>query len=342
VSTPVLRLAPATAGNEALPLRFRIAQGWRGLFLLKPAEASFAVRRFHVSSPDKQARLERIGETFISGFNRALQAGTPAELRRSVEELTPELRGFAIEGAAMGYAISDALMLGGGRLRAWLEHSADDFGYLAHVGAGWALARVPWRRSAILRHLDPVHVWLAFDGLGFHDAYFYPTRIAGGWRRLSRDYAARAYDQGVGRAAWFSSGGDIARTAAAIARLDTSRHDDLWAGLGLAVSYAGGASTAEVQQAREAAGGARLALAQGAAFAAEARARAHHVPPHTSEAVRILTGLDPDNVVQIVRRIRQSLPPGATEAMPAYERWRLGVRQALASEATGDEGHAHG
>jgi hypothetical protein len=219
----------------------------------------------------------------------------------------------------------------------WLEHTAHDYTYLTHVGAGWALARTPWRRSAILRHLDPVHFWLAFDGLGFHDAYFRPARIAGGWRRLSRDYAARVYDQGVGRALWFSSGGDVTRSVAAIARLDASRHDDLWAGLGLAISYAGGVGTAELQQARLAAGAARPSLAQGAAFAAEARARADHIPLHTSEAVRILTGLDLADVVQIVRRVRQSLPPAATEPTPAYEHWRLGVRKALASEGDGHE-----
>ena len=238
----------------------------------------------------------------------------------------------------MGCAIADAVTLGGNRLRDWMACTAQDYSYLSHVGAGWALARVPWRRKAILRHLDPVHCWLAYDGLGFHDGYFQPRRIAAGWRRLRTGYAARAYDQGVGRAAWFSSGGNVARAAAAIARLDAARRDDLWAGLGLALCYAGGASAMELLLAREAAGRARPALAQGAAFAAEARARAGHIPPFTHEAVRILTGLDVEETVRLVRRVRGSLPSTLTGTPPHYELWRLGVQQALSPEGEAHDG----
>jgi hypothetical protein len=247
------------------------------------------------------------------------------------EAVDPEDRGFAIEGAAMGCAIADAVMFGGNRLRAWMACTAHDYDYLAHVGAGWALARVPWRRSAVLRQLDPIHGWLAYDGLGFHDGYFFSPRIAAGWRRLASGYAARCYDQGVGRAIWFSSGGSVARATATIARLHAARHIDLWAGLGLALAYAGGASENELQTVRHTAACARRSLAQGAAFAAEARARAGHVPHCTHDAVRILTGLDVERAVQIVRQVRQSLPSTVTAAIPSYELWRLGVQAALAA-----------
>jgi hypothetical protein len=289
------------------------------------------VRGFRVGSAETRARLEHIGETFIAGFNRALRAEQPTELREAFEAVAPEDRGFAVEGAAMGCAIADAAMFGGNRLRCWIACTTEDYSYLTHVGAGWALARVPWRRRAILRHLDPVHSWLAFDGLGFHDGYFHSRRIDAGWRRLTTGYAARAYDQGVGRAVWFSSGGSIAGAAAAIARLDAARHNDLWAGLGLAVGYAGGATAMELQLVLQAAPDARVWLAQGAAFAAEARAQADHVPPCTHETVRVLTGLDVEKTVQLVRRVRQSLPSTATETLPSYELWRLGVQHELAS-----------
>jgi hypothetical protein len=332
VRVRVLHVGRASENGTSTHTWPQIGQNWRRLFQLRPDEASFEVRGFPVGSVETQARLQHIGETFIAGFNRALCAQQPSELREAFEIVAPEDRGFAVEGAAMGCAIADAVMFGGNRLHSWIAYTTQDYGYLTHVGAGWALARVPWRRRAILRHLDPVHSWLAFDGLGFHDGYFYPRRIAAGWRRLTAGYAARAYDQGVGRAAWFSSGGSIARAAAAIARLDGARHNDLWAGLGLAVGYAGGATAMELQLALLAAADARVSLAQGAAFAAEARARAGHVPTYTSEAVRILSGLDVEKTMQLVRRVRQSLPSTTTGTLPNYELWRLGVQRALAAE----------
>lgn len=334
----VLHVSRASENGTLTNVWPRIGRNWRGLFRLRPQEASFDVRGFQAGSAEMRARLEHIGETFIGGFNRALGAELPTELREAFEAVAPEDRGFAVEGAAMGCAIADAVMFGGHRLRSWLACTSEDYSYLTHVGAGWALARVPWRRRAILRHLDPVHSWLAFDGLGFHDGYFHPRRTAAGWRRLTTGYAARAYDQGLGRAAWFSSGGSIAGAAAAIARLDAARHNDLWAGLGLAIGYAGGASVMELQLALQAAADARVALAQGAAFAAEARAQADHVPPCTHETVGVLTGLDVDQTVQLVRRVRQSLPSTTTGTLPSYELWRLGVQHALAAKGGSHHG----
>ncbi|MGB9369698.1 MAG: DUF1702 family protein, partial [Xanthobacteraceae bacterium] len=181
---------------------------FRGLFKINPKEASFQARGF-AACVDARRRLEGIGETFLFGFNHALIEDDLEALQRAIEPIDLDRRGFAVEGAAMGAAVADALMLGGSRLASWMRYSNSAYTYLAHVGAGWALARVPWRRASILRSCDAVHGWLVFDGLGFHDVYFTSEKIFGGWRRLKHQYAARAYDQGVGRALWFAAGADI-------------------------------------------------------------------------------------------------------------------------------------
>jgi hypothetical protein len=315
-----------------------VLRQWRSLFALNPVVASREVRGFYVGEGATRIQLERIGEVFIASFNRALRADDPAEIRSDVDAVDPDLRGFAAEGAAMGCAIADAVMLGGNRLRAWVDGTASEFGYLTHVGAGWALARVPWRRQAILDCLDPVYRWLAFDGLGFHDAYFHASRIGAGWRRLRTGYAARTYDQGIGRAIWFIASGNVERAIVLISRLDPARRPDLWAGLGLALGYAGGAGPQALHHVARAAGALLPALAQGAAFAVEARARAHHVPGYSREAVSILSGLDAEDAVRLVRRVRASLPPAETGGTPRYELWRIGVQQAL--RAAGGMHHA--
>jgi enediyne biosynthesis protein E3 len=329
LSTSTHKIWPPAGASTVTRREFSILRGWRSLFSLSPAAASFDLRRFHAGDTAARARLERIGEMFIAGFNHALRRNDPSEMRDNLQTFQPDLRGFAAEGAAMGYAVADAVMLGGDRLRTWVDSTAADFTYLTHVGAGWALARVPWRRRAILGCLDPVHHWLAYDGLGFHDAYFSSRRIASGWRRIRAGYAAQSYDQGVGRAIWFLAGGSVERAIELISHLEPARRPDLWAGLGLALTYAGGAGPGGLRLAAESAGSARPCLAQGAAFAAEARARANHVPPHTGEAVQLLAGVDFGEAVRAVRKVRASLPPVERGETPRYELWRRGVRQAL-------------
>jgi hypothetical protein len=148
---------------------------------------------------------------------------------------------------------------------------------------------------------------------------------------LRTGYAAQTYDQGVGRAIWFIAGGSVARAIELISDLQRARHGDLWAGLGLALTYAGGATPADLNLALEAARNRRTFVAQGAAFAAEARAQANHIPDWTSEAVRLLAGVDVGDAVELVRSVRASLPSVESGDTPRYELWRRGVRRALAS-----------
>ena len=56
------------------------------------------------------------------------------------------------------------------------------------------------------------------------------------------------------------------------------------------------------------------------------------VQPMAEPTTYALTGLDVEQAVQLVRRVRLSLPATATAALPGYELWRLGVQHALASE----------
>jgi enediyne biosynthesis protein E3 len=304
--------------------------GWRSLLRIDPSQASFATRGFPTCNLASRRRLEKIGEIFLAGFNRGVTEEDTKALRCWIESFDIDHRGFAVEGCAMGFAVADAFSLRPSRLNEWLARTEPDYAYLALVGAGWALARVPWRRAAILRECDPVHGWLIFDGLGFHDAYFSSQRVLRNWRRLRRGYAARVYDQGVGRALWFIHGGAIERAIFAISRFPPDRHGDLWSGLGLALAYAGAAAPSALSLAVANSGAFRAHLAQGAAFAAEAHARARHIPVHTHDAVAILTGCDAWSAVELVREHRARLPrTDELSEVPRYELWRRAVQCAL-------------
>lgn len=318
-------------GNSPGNYRQRLALGLAGL---DASEATFAKRGFRTSDPDRRARLEGIGATFLAGYNCAL--GTPGvdALVQSIARQPARLRGFFAEGAAMGVAVSDALpFTGASRLARFLE-ATPCHAYLTHVGVGWAMARLPWRRATLRRPLTPLLEPLTLDGRGFHDVYFGPKRLQGGLGNRRRPDLNRSWDQGAGRAIWFVAGGNVDLALQMIDSVSRSRHADLYAGLGLALTYASGAEPTELRKIREHANTYRAHLAQGAAFAAEARHLADTVTGECEHACLVLTGLPLADAVALVNRHRPAcasskLPTTATATPCDYELWRSRVRESL-------------
>src|SRR5581483_5717945 len=185
-----VREIASASSSIASRLRTAIA---RRFLTLSPDEAKFAKRGFQPADPARQAAMESIGETFLCGYIAALGADDAGDVLPLVGALPAHRCGFAAEGAAMGFAVADALPFARARLPGYLTAVEGRFAYLTHVGVGWAMARLPWRRRALLAELDPLLQWLAFDGMGFHDAYFHFFRVRAGWRRQTTGYPARAY-----------------------------------------------------------------------------------------------------------------------------------------------------
>jgi hypothetical protein len=202
--------------------------------------------------------------------------------------------------------------------------------HLAHVGVGWAMARLPIARRALLAPLEHELAPLAYDGWGFHDGYFRPGLIAAGRRRV-RGRFANAYDQGVGRSLWFSQGAEPAALAEAVAKLSPARRDDLWSGIGLAATYAGGAEPDQLRKLALESGSSLAWMRQGAAFAVAAHDRAGLVPVHTVQAAEEICGLPAAKLSQLVdeeRRIGSRPEPQPA----AYEAWRGRVAMRIVRE----------
>jgi hypothetical protein len=257
-------------------------------------ETTLAVRGFHRKDAPTTARLERVGATFLTGFGSAAEAGRPEALGATLEEVEPEYRGFAYEGAAMAFAVLDALLTGR-RTARYLAGPGAPHLYMAYVGMGWALARTPrLRRAAATRAAtDPLLRWLALDGYGFHEAYFRTDRTVHDGRRPDagrHPYAGHAVDQGIGRALWFVGGADPEVVAGLVTGFPAERHEDLWSGIGLAAAYAGGAGEDELRLLLDRAGRHAAYVGQGCAFAAQARRRAGLIVPPTDLAARVLCG----------------------------------------------------
>ena len=299
-----------------------------------PAEETRVSRRgFHVRDTTVKLRLESIGLTFLRGYHAALPDQGGAALARSLGSVETELQGFAFEGAAMALTLLDHLTpFNRGRFHRFLHGEGAPHSYMLHVGAGWAMARLPWLRwrvDSFISTLDPLGRWLALDGYGFHQGYFHWPHSVRGQQvpRGVNGYARRAFDQGLGRSLWFVEGADAPRIAAAIAAFPLARQPDLWSGVGLACAYAGGRGEAHLESLREAAGLYLAQAAQGAAFAAKARARAANPAHHTQLACDVLCGRSATAAAAVTDGALQDLPPDGPE--PAYEVWRRRIQKSF-------------
>ncbi|WP_262391531.1 DUF1702 family protein [Nocardiopsis sp. CNR-923] len=205
------------------------------------------------------------------------------------------------------------------------------------------MARLPRPLWPGTGHLDPVLRWLVHDGYGFHQAYFHTgthvhRRVRDGRAaRYTGDgpYALRAADQGMGRALWFVGGTDPDRVAALIESFPEGRRADLYAGVGLAATYAGGADTDELRRLRDRAGRHGPHLAQGSAFGAEARIRAGLLVPHTETATGVLCGTDAETAARASRDLRPETLGAEDPERPWYEVWRARLADEFARREGG-------
>jgi len=329
-STKSLRDRILESGSQARGWTQKIGRRWRSAFSV-PAEkmtSSGSLQGVSIANSELRRRMDQVAGIFFTAFNAALVEEDFAALMEAVERIPSDQRFPAVEGMAAGAVAADALMFGGDRFRACMAAAGAKYPAFMHLGAGLGLAKAPWRRSAVLKHCDPVHRPLVFDGIGFMDTLFKTKRVLRGWRSVRGGFPAQMYDQGVGRALWFVVGGTVDRFATTVRTFDESRHAALWTGLGVPLSCTDTTSTNELSMATHAAGPHLAHLAAGAAFAAAEHSKFGSVAPHTALAVAMFAGTDAEGAKQLIGQIREQLPAESSE-VPLYETWRRDVQTAL-------------
>ncbi len=304
-------------------------------------EVSFEGRGFDVAPTPQTAALEAIPQSVVCGFEWGIGARDLWEVERRVSLVEPALRGFAWEGVTMAFTIRD-VMPGGrsDRARELLMGPGQPHIFLTYIGIGFAMSKLPrplWKK--VLPDLSgtpyyPTMSWLAVDGYGFDKAYFDTHRWVG---RQKRDtpypwdgwpsYFERAFDQGVGRALWFIHGGNAPAVVAAVNAFASDRRADLWSGVGLAATFAGGCDTTGLALLRRESGPCAGDLAQGAIFAAKARVFSGSEPSHSELAIGALADL----TLAKAAILADDVAVGGLESdrVPKYEVWRTKIRESV-------------
>lgn len=322
-----VKILPCTGRNLATDIMSNpLIQIRQSLFAISKAEASF-VRRGFVLQKEQETRafLEKHAETFVEGYNLALQFDQIDKLALALAEIEVSRSGFAFEGAAMGLSLLDYFSPWRNRLSTFMQTAGNGHLYMLYVGAGWTLGRLPRSPQRFLNSFDPVLKWLATDGYGFHEGFFHwPRTLIAPFKRPPQlsGYMLRSFDQGLGRSLWFVKGASIHRIHETINLFPVERRADLWSGIGLASTYAGGVTVEDVHQIFIASGQFQDHFAQGVAFAARARERAGNLTTHTSNVCNTIWNLSAEEIASIVTVCLQSV----TTDDQAYENWRNNIR----------------
>lgn len=272
--------------------KFRLIR--KMLFALPLKEANFATRGFKTGEP-AQERLELVAKTVVHGYNMAIETGLNEELVVNRQFVTNELCGFYNEGLGMGlYTIDIFSPFKKDRLLSFVKGVGKQHEYMSYIGAGIACGvffNRPFER--FVEKASPTCGLLILNGFGFYYAYFKPDKIFRQNyipRSVTKDpFYIECYDNGIGRAVWFYNGGNPENIARTVSVFPAERQSSVWAGVGLAATYAGGVEPATIRRLKELAGRHALSLGEGSLLATHTRDLAQN--PHKDDTtVRILTG----------------------------------------------------
>ena len=302
------------------------------LLRLSIDETRVATRGFSVDSPEMVKRLEGIGASFAHGYNSAIRSASLNELMSVLQDVPLVDSGFVFEGAAMGLAVTDWMTPGRRMFDAFVAGPANRHEYMAWVGLGWSFARLPVSPVRALRRYSSINKWLALDGYGFHEGYF-------GWRKsITRQLRPRSlggseakiFDQGLGRSLWFVFGGSQVAVTHAIDAFAHNRRGDLWSGVGLAATYAGGVDADGLSKLSQSADNYAAEFSQGVIFAAEARRRAGNSVPHSELACKVILGLSLTEAADVALRYL----PSNGDDIESYLHWRCDIQTYCAQSIT--------
>ncbi|HLZ57189.1 MAG TPA: DUF1702 family protein [Ktedonosporobacter sp.] len=302
------------------------------------------LRKFILSALPKAAGFDqKVVTTVMQGLRATLEDDRFEILVPRLNAVEAEWRGFAYEGAGVGFAVFDYLLPWRKRLQTFVRGPGAPYIIPVYIGAGLALGKFHSRRpEQFLERLEnPAFRWMVMDGYGFHQGFFSPRRYIEE-RAIPAHlspYARRVFDQGLGRSIWFATGENIDQVATTIATFPEARQADLWSGAGFACAYAGSAMERKaLETLRTMADPYRSQLALAGALAAKRRHGFGHITPHTELACQVFCGLSGEIAAHIANDALDNLPTDGIES--PHKIWRDRIATQFMQRADPSTPHA--
>ncbi|MCF8277991.1 MAG: DUF1702 family protein [Flavobacteriales bacterium] len=207
--------------------------------------------------------IEENIETVVSTFQKGREL---AESGIAINELIVELNKFdiryrsvAFEGASMGVALTNDLETWKAYSKASEKHATQ-----VHIGLGWAIAQGQPPKSpeggldlaSTLSQTETEYHVKVLDGYGYWNGLFsrrLTIRSQSIPENITPEFQA-GFDQGVGRAIWYITKGEVDKVLNIINHFPENRRANLWQGIGVASTYVGGCSDELIAELKSAAG----------------------------------------------------------------------------------------
>jgi hypothetical protein len=266
---------------------------------------------------EKSRHLDRVCKVVVHVMGSTLEQPTLWHARFLRETVDTPYRGFAVEGIAMGLALTE-LTNPFSRSHRALEFADDLEGryrVLANVGIGMALGRLNRDLKWAWTKMRPDSRDFVLDGYGFARGFFnrkrYIDRHEIPSRLTERDLPM--FDEGLGRLIWITSDLDVARVATKVGSFAANRQPALWAGVGVACTYTGVCNRSGYELLSQLAGAHYPALARGCALACYQRAKDEYVPDFTDVAASVFWNASAQEVAERFNRHLTDSSTGSSE-----------------------------
>jgi len=281
--------------------------------------AGFDRLGFHMGR--SRERIERVAKSLLLGYNLVVDDSRPRSVSLQLGMIENEVRGLAHEGAAMALTVLDVLTPWGRakRLRGFLERTPRAQ-YLIMLGTGMALGVFRHPFAKLVAQMDPLLGWVILDGFGFYYGLLRTKATVYGHAkpRACTGFSGRMFDAGVGRSLWFAECAEVRRVVETLQRFAPERHGDLWSGVGVACTYAGGVEREDLQYLMERADKHLPALAQGCAFAAYVRHELGNAVPHVDLAAQTIWSRPSADLQLVWEQARHEARAVGPRTEPAY------------------------
>ena len=194
--------------------------------------------------------IKTIKETFLLGENLAKKHKEKDSLFASLDSVPQPFVSVAYEGASF-YIASTCFVNENESFDEWVffsKQACSEHIPQIHIGLGWAIAKEKKNINDFIKKTDKAFTPKIFDGFGYCSGLFYRREVV----RLGRIPAiikpdfTPFFNQGLGRFFWHISDGDANKLPRFLSLVEKKRLGDVWRGIGIAFTYAGGVKKSEI------------------------------------------------------------------------------------------------